>query len=265
MSCENTPDSLWKLPGGGIELQISSSSPSSVFENLGPDVTSSLVTDKFGCLQQVWLFGGLTDSFSASVAIFLGPVLYVSVFHRGQGTEPAERLASVIFINLVVCNRSGSFDGLTERFSASVAIFLGSMLYVSVFLRGQGRRTAGRPAWVIFINLVVWSRSGSLVAPELLCRCRHLLGVNAVCIRVSSWARGRTAERLVVWQQVLSQWPPRAFSTSVVSFLGPVLYVPVTEIVERHPWASFWQKGQICRTSSLGDMDELGCLQQALS
>ena len=100
---------------------------------------------KFGCLQQVWLFGGPTESFSASVAVFLGPMLYVSVFHRGQGG-----------------------------------------------------RTAGLPAWVIFINLVVCSRSGSLAAPQLLCRCGHLLGVNAVCIRVSSWARGRTAERVVV-------------------------------------------------------------------
>ena len=190
-----------------------------------------------------------------------------------------------------------------------MAIFLGPMLYVSVFHRGQGGKTAGLPVWVIFINLVVCSRSGSLAAPELLCRCGHLLGVNTVCIRVSSWARGRTAERVVVcsrsvaaphsehrlpapsrrkdvvnqclkfvaapglfckrghllganavrvrvssWargqncrtsgclQQVLCQWPPRAFPTSVVSFLGPVLYVFVTEIVEWHPWASFWQR-----------------------
>ena len=120
------------------------------------------------------------------------------------------------------------FDGLTERFSASVAIFLGSMLYVSVFLRGQGRRTAGRPAWVIFINLVVWSRSGSLVAPELLCRCRHLLGVNAVCIRVSSWARGRTAERLVVCSR-----------SSVSGRPGPFLQA----------WSASW--GQCCMYPSL--------------
>lgn len=113
-----------------------------------------------------------------------------------------------------------------------------------MFLRGQGGRTAERLAWVIFIY-----KFGCLQQVRLFGGPRAFVQVWS-----SSWGeccktmypcffvgKGQNCRTSGCLQQILCQWPSRAFSASVVSFLGPVLYVSVTEIVERYPWASFWQ------------------------